>query len=55
MADNNDDPTEALSDLMVEAQNLEKSLKQCAEIGSFMIERNKELIDDNRRQNEKID
>ena len=55
MAADNNDPTEALADMMTEAQNLEKNLKQCVEIGSFMIDRNKELVDDNRRMGEKIE
>lgn len=55
MAADNNDPTEALADMMAEAQNLEKNLKQCVEIGSFMIDRNKELVDDNRRMADKIE
>lgn len=40
---------EALSEMLKEAESLEKTLKQCVEVGTFMIEKNKELIEDNRR------
>ena len=49
------DPAETLTIVLQEAQQLEKTLKQCVEIGSFFIERNKELIADNIRMQAQID
>lgn len=44
-----DDPSEAISCIIGEAQILENTLRQCIEMGGFVLERNKELIEENRQ------
>ena len=46
---NYEDPSEAIGVLLDAAQEVETTFKQCIEIGSFVLERNKELIEENRK------
>lgn len=43
-----EDPSEALADLMSDAQHIERQLKQCIQIGQEMLDRNKNLINENK-------
>lgn len=49
MNSNSIDPTEAMADTVAEAQQLEKTLRQCVQISQFMVDKNKELVEDNHR------
>lgn len=46
---NYEDPSEAIGIILGEVQEVESTLRQCVEIGSFVLERNKELIAENRK------
>lgn len=46
---NYEDPSEAIGIILGEVQEVETTLRQCVEIGGFVLERNKELIAENRR------
>ena len=46
---NYEDPSEAIGFILGEVQEVENTLRQCVEIGSFVLERNKELIAENRK------
>ena len=44
-----EDPSDAISFILDAVQEVETTLKQCVEIGSFVLDRNKELIEENRK------
>jgi len=44
LSNNSDDPTEVLSSAISQAENVEKTLKQCLEIGKFLIDEHNNLI-----------
>lgn len=46
---NYEDPLDAINILLDAAQEVENTLKQCVEIGSFVLDKNKELIAENRK------
>jgi hypothetical protein len=44
-----EDPTEAIGYILGEVQQIENTLRQVIEMGGFVLERNKELIEENRQ------
>ena len=46
---NYEDPSEAIGFILGEVQEVESKLRQCVEIGSFVLDRNKELIAEHRK------
>ena len=44
-----DDPTDELIDVHIDIQNMEREFRECVEIGTFLLKKNKEMEQDANR------